>query len=799
MDNSIYSAFDRLNEFSFAEPKPEDKVNILFTLLGTNDRYIAGTYTSMVKRPELFGENALNLLYALSVGQSIQQDALYLMFKSFIRRPPETTDSNVFFQWADELRKSSSIPVFEPVFAKLNSVIQKWFGEKSIDMNGERIPLVQFRSVLYNTAGSNIIELLPYIGYLITYKVHGYPYKFNEALTSSSLKSYLSSLEDWLASCYSQLYSSEGKEDIADSVWKAFYNRALASNTIVRLRNEEINKSKRLLTDMIETQESIDETSLYNQYSAVMTKLVKIAISESPIQMIYNRMPVFQAEYFDSTELANMTSYVVTNPISSHLIDDNDGYRYMLSTSLIGELRPELAPIHISDVHKFNDCLGKPFCSGDVALELFKGYLRTQFEAKRSSILDSDPVYLNVSDLEDDLVYKYVLYWFCSGLFNLEHIEMALVFTAIGESQQIRDLFSMYEVMVRANGCTLQSIMAPVYAISLLNKWIYRYCSDSKPLAEFNPFVYLWDVTIEEDRRTKLQNIVYSTLFLRSKPYVDFVNRITVTMREILTSNPIIIQPYVQTMKDDTPIYALGGIDCYRYSKFSNPIVRAYGFLSRVSEISEEMYVTYRYCVNITDETVNEMLNDKDNDATNTLVTASKKATEPSLLFNYRFEMSEGQLTYIRRAVGSFVDLGVIDEMMQYAFKQSLPSQALGTEVVVVKLLPIDSNGVSPKVHPSLNGYTVNGKSMNVKLLANGITKYIPIYDARSTITTRNLSFANPNGMRMLEVSVPSSGYVTANNVYWIYSNAIKSVFELDDPHFDFKPLTDRLDFEKLD
>ena len=404
---------DRTANFSQQQGKSEHLVGNLFTLLGDTNKFIAGTYKALLKRPELFGSNASTLLYALDVGQSFKKDALYIMFQGFLERPPTTTESNIIFTWAEHLRTKNEFIEYEPVMNKLNTILKAWFADKTIVYNGEHVPISMFRPILYNAAGVNVIELLPYIAYLFTYHIYGMPMQFSDAMSSSSLRSYIASLESWFAKCYNELYAEtaitslgETNEEIDDETWKAFYDKMLDSSKIVELRNEEIRKTKGLLEGMIQDQQSINDDDLAERYRIVLKRLIDIAVEMTPINKIRNKIEGFDPAYYDSAELTNMTSYIVSKTNFTAIIDYNENYRYMLAQTKQDLEINELAFSKPTfDLNVLQVGLQRPFCSSDIASEIFKGYIRSKFESKRSpSSVDSKTI---VPLLDDAPVFSW--------------------------------------------------------------------------------------------------------------------------------------------------------------------------------------------------------------------------------------------------------------------------------------------------------------------------------------------------------------------------------------------------------
>lgn len=798
MSGNILDNFDELTQnYDFDKGKSQNVVGNLFTLLGGTNKFIAGTYKSLINRPELFGENSINFLYCLDVGQTFKKEALYLMFQGFLKKPPQTTESNIIFLWAEYLRKYNSFIKFEPIFAKLNRIIQTWFDEKSVNYKGKSIPLAMFKPLLYNSYGVNIIELLPYICYIYTYHISGYAFKFNDAMSSSSLKSYISSIEDWFAKCYTELYkeaqiplteNTYDEKDIDDEVWKSFYKTMLSESKIVEIRNEEIRKTDNLFTNMISDQEYMNDDDLRKLFGNIMGDLVEICIKNSPFNIIAKKIPVFDNKYYDVVDLSNLTSYFVTDCKNSIMIDSDNYYKYNLCDT-------ELEKIVETNYEnfKFNKldiCIHKPFCSSDVVLEMFKGYIQSKFEAKRSSILDNFPIWINVSDLDNENIYPFILDIFVNGIWNYEYEEMKMIMDYFKNNEYINDLFALRNTLQIIYGNTTSSILTPIYIISYLNSWIYEFCNMNQDINNFNPFIFMNSMVVDESRITKLKNMLYSVIFMNNEEYIKFVNNHLTKFYEIMRSNPIILQPYIQAFDDDTKIFALGGCDCYQYAKISNPLIRGYGFISCNMEVNEHLYVIYKYTSQITNNTIFELIKDNENDEKTILNTIALAIKNNNInihhLYRFKFEIND-KLTYSERVNTAFVDLQkdgegdggmeggrqgryLISDILRYSFKQTETSEILPYEQVVVKRYEFVDGKLNASIISTVNGYRFNDSFINLSLMANGSTKRIPVYNYASKFMDRNLIVINPEGRKLIEIITPSS-YNYRNNLFWIFTN----------------------------
>lgn len=797
-DVSLTTVFDERNnalKFKSDYKNINTHTDKIWQMFGEEYKYINGTYKALIDKPEVFGINSLNFLYALYIGKQYKKEALYLMFRSFMNKAPETSESNVLFLWAEELRKYKTFIDFEPTFKKLNQVLSAWFSKRTVKYNGKEIPLTMFRPILYNTYGINVIELLPYIAYLFTYLIYGYPFKFSDAYSSSSLKDFYNLLENWFMSCYNDLYKEQGisilnvqlDTTIPDSVWEGFYERMLDAKKIIEIRNEEINKTSNMLISMTKTQQGIVEEDLYDKFNIVLTKLIDAAIGESSYKNILNKINGFDEKYYVPIETVNLTSYFVSETKNEIIIDEHNNYKYMLYNGTYKPL-PHVFNINRpkTGLKPLNYCLGKPYVGADILLEIFIGMLKERFMTKRSDQFDS-PIYLYPGNLEDDKFYNFIMPFFVRGIWAMENQEMSIIINNLMINEKTRiyieDMLNAYDTFKIIYGYTPQAILAPIYMLSLLNTWLYQHCSNNMDLNTFNPFIYMKQtVLIDSNRVNKLQDILYSMLFINNDEYIKMTNNLNAEFYETIQSNPLILMPYIQTINDDSTVFALGGCECYKYSKSVNPFTRSYGFISNVMGVDEGINVLYRYLETIENPTVFELIKDnKTNTKTiiDTIITASKMEEKiPAILYHWSFYIENGQLTYNERANTEFAEMidpdtgkYVVEIMMKYSFNQSETKNVLDDEVIRIKEYLITGNmKLDVSIPTSINKYVYNNKLYNVKISPMGETVYLPYYGVKTDISVRNVNFVNPEGKYLRKVIVPTTGNEDNNLVFWVYT-----------------------------
>lgn len=783
MSSELLDRYDELTS-NFSTGKP-DMMNVkgnVFSILGDSNKFLEITYEALLKRPDLFGENALTFLYALDVGQTFRKEGLEIMFSSFLSKPPQTTESNVLFLYAATLKQYNKFVSYEPVFDKLNKCIALYMDKKTFNYKGRELPTSTFKPFLYNEAGVNLIELIPYIAYIFTYHTYGYPITFSDVYSSSSLKSYLVSLEGYFTAQYMKLYdehnisilnASMKQNEIDDQTWKDFYTVLLDSKKIIELRNREINKTANVLNQMIETQQSLNEVDLYKRYDAVIGKLVELCIKKSPLSVIYSKIPEFDAKYFNADDIVNLTAYMMSENNTTHIIETVNNFKYVhceepTKYDQIPFKKPSLG------YNKLTYSFNRPFASGDIIADMFKGYLRTEFKNKKEDILDDDPLWINPSDIKPE-IYDFLMPFFVCGCWELEGEEMKIVMNNMNKSV-LQDIKDAHMALKTVYGETFGTLITPIYFISFINEFARDHCELELPFNEFNPFVYLLSRTPDINRVYKLRDMATSMCYIMNKTYIDYANRLNAEFYDLFTTNTLIIQPYVQGIDNDASIFALGGVETYDYLKYSNPFTRGYGFLNNIMGCNEKIDIVYTYLSQINNDVIIDLINDSKDDLTtisnNVLTYIKKNQINCNKLYKYNFDE---ECNYKLRPNDYFLDYKDIMEMLlKYSYNQTIASDVLEAEQVRVKCFKINSKNELETSVSTANGYPFGSGFINLRLNSHGSTRYLPIYSLSGKIEARNLSIVNPNGMRCVQIITNSTGTVSENNVFWIYTQKNK-------------------------
>ena len=258
--------------------------------------------------------------------------------------------------------------------------------------------------------------------------------------------------KNWFAQNYSHLYKySDSPDEITDEQWIECYDRMLRVEDIVRIRNEEINKTPNVLEKMISDQQSLSDKDLCDRYYNVLTKLVEICVEESAFNNIYKKVPTFDSKYCDYSELMNLTGYFVSNQDKSFIINRFDQYKYCQCFNKLDKLCDQL------EMKKYDFGLKKvlgtfdsPFAKGDVIMDIFKSLVREKLEAKRNDdFLDECEIYIDVSYLDKEDMYETLMKLFINGVWAIENQEMIKVLQWMSTNRVMKEyLDDLFNILV---------------------------------------------------------------------------------------------------------------------------------------------------------------------------------------------------------------------------------------------------------------------------------------------------------------------------------------------------------------
>ena len=377
------------------------------------------TVKTFKEHPEWFGDSGIALIYALQGAQQNPSESYYLMFDTFLRNRNQSiitdsllgkkysylNDPNSIITWARIMEETQKAPIFEPIMLQLNNVLKDWFVTKRVKYEGVEYDLSEFEPIAYTWSGENIISLLPYICYLMTFYIECRPYTFTEALSMSSYQMFRMQFNKYLKKNYETLIEQNGGNyaidgfnnfsSLPEETIKTFYQYVLSPSSVSKLITDVLAAQPSLMEQVIRDQNSInDYTYVSQRFNNVLTNLLTNVIEASPIKTIMSELPIFDPRRLNERELMFMTEYAYTGGDKAFCIEtmpDSNEVNYPYSayaskdaaspypSSIVGKQSLK------TKVNKLGMCYGMPFSSSDLLNNMFRAYLYMDFQTERDN------------------------------------------------------------------------------------------------------------------------------------------------------------------------------------------------------------------------------------------------------------------------------------------------------------------------------------------------------------------------------------------------------------------------------
>ena len=831
MANTLETTFDNLMpEFEHRD----EVISPLSSLLSQNTAAIQFTYQLFLTRPELFGENAETLVYAQYAGHRFKPASYYNIYEVFIKQTnrkliqdkrtgkydpnnPFKYDADYIITWARIIQRNQLILEFEPVMRQLKNILNDWFANPMIEYGGSKYPLSFFRPLCYNYSGENITSLIPYIAYLFTFFIYCYPYEFDEGQSESSVFGFYKAVDDWYMKHYIQLAEDTGidviKGDltdlakIADKYWVDMLNHMLNTVEIIRLRNEEIERTPSLLDQCISDQNACTVEKIRRGFNDVLTNLIKLTVANSPVKKIFNAIPQFNPKHIDTTELMMLTQYCLAGGDQPFIVEPEidavieipnklPNYSYLLHgdpecvqpypKEIIGK---QHLPSHIKPFHH---CIHRPFSASDFNLECLTAYIRQEFEQKQTDILDDNPIAIDESMLRDNLyplpLANLIANLFVNGLWMYDNSSMCCALKALSQNRrfasEISDILSLTSVCQVCYNNRQASILVTPLILSYLNTELLDNCLNDYLLQSFSPMTYVCLLDVPSPNRIKkLVDMLTSLLYIANPLYDRFVQMCVNDFSQLLLTNPIIQQVYVKGLDDAADIYAIGGCELYNYSHFSNPLIRGYGWVINVFGNCEQIETFYKWIYNLDNTALFQVINDSLNNVE--VIEVSLKAQWvkmiganriPKLLSNWTFS----EKGYIMKNVPYFLDLQTSDNeyilslLCKYTYPYSNPRRSISRQIIFreieykrlkLKVHRPVPNGMISRVHDSRD----NAIRTNAEIRLTGTAERLPVYDYNGSMEDISIIYSAPRGRRVVKLLLFNSRYIQ-NSTVWFFT-----------------------------
>ena len=701
---------------------------------------------------------------------------------------------------------------FEPSMKDIETAFKVFSNNPEVYYDSKKYDFNNFKSLAYSLTGRNYLEFIKYYCYYITFLINGRPYMFYDEIGSaSSAIGLLSSINNYFESHLKMLvketqivissfnavemYDVFKKNDQLDAL-QGCLNKMLDFDAIIKLRNDEMNKSPELLDDSYRNQNVLTEKFLYDSYLQNMDELIKIVVEANPFKKVFEHLPVFEPidlihpragdgmRALNIDELINLTGYVISGGDKDFMISRRENYAYKpYQQQLNKHIFPMFGEQSIkSQINKFKRCIGYPFTESDIVLKSLQSYIKQQFIDQQDSAIFgdagmvNDPIKIDWHDFTED-VAKEIKTCFINGLWMSNFTEMNVIIRGLLDTnprfkEQYNDLDKIGIIANQVYRQIPASICLSIYLMSYLNDAVYEYITKTIGI-DFKNFDYMhWVMkyiisSYNEDnkkRMDKIYDMLISDAFISTNEYARFIN-ITMQDFEKYLMNGKIVNAYVSGNSDQCELYSIGGVYLYNCMLDSNPFNRGYKFVSTMMGTTQNIERFHNLISFFNDASFIKLIEQTDNQETilNILKSyANDYATkQPELLSSYLFTITdEGEqqkLTYEHKSLTDWINLKlsngnyVYELLLMYAFDQikgSYHDEEFRTKELIVKEDgKVDAFSKSEEVNKLL-GTAAIIQEIGADSYKLPVLKYVGEY------SDVKVSFVNPIGYKLLKLDI---------------------------------------------
>ena len=848
----------------YAFPRPLISKLSIVSALQNKFKFISLTVDLFQNYPDLFKNTATNLLYLLQTGTSYKKDAILSLFETLfnssvdldindankILNNLETNNTNknnryytetqsIMILYAYYVWLNKDVKFFEPSMKPIYNSLETFLNNPIVYYNGTRYNYSLFKPLCYNNSGDNLYDFIPYFCYIMTFYGDGQPYKFFEEIGSeTSYNNLLVSIDNYFAGFYRNLMKQIGITEFLSANFNDFpvfidaifdkrdedgkklvFNKLqqtldtmLDMQSLLELRNNEMNKSTSLLDDNFSDQNRLSDNFLSECFNNNMDKLIKVVVEKNPLLNLINQFPKFKPlqignpfENYDLSELMWLTHYCMSGGDKKFYINNDYNYAPLKSNT------PKTKKIQ-TKIERFINSIGTPFSDCDIALQMLTTFIKRRIISQQENFLDTPDLQnnwvsnetivvtednFNDEDLQDRLFDIYL-----EGSWALVYDKLDLIIKTLPKynkkfKEDITNIMKLHIIcsMVYPNilasrsiGTLLISYLKEILITDLYNKID---ATNELDLSDFNFYKYLMkyivsanDVEINK-RIKKISDILISIVFVNNDAYCRYVNICMKDFTRYINLNSFVQMPYIKGNNDDCDIFSIGGIALYDKMVDPNPLNRGYYFLSQTFGINGEIDAVYQWTKDLSDKNTFAMLDGAKSE--NTILDIldvwfkNKQREQPKILQNFDFIDDGEELNVTYKAnnywsvsktsfEGETINIPML--LLKFAFKQ-ITGSYIDNVFMSKQFINADKLVLMPGITSS-RGFKFNDKiKREVSMLQDKHSKYLlPLYKYQSDLVPIDLQFVNPSGYNLIQIIVDST-INTNNNVFFLFTNTV--------------------------
>ena len=860
-----------LKGYSF--PRPLISKLSIISALQNKYNFISLTVDIFQNNPELFKKTATNLIYILQTGISFKKDALLSLFDSLLNSKTKITKqqaenilenhdiSNTNFieiqslilLYAYYMWVNNDVKYFEPAMKGLNVALQNFQANPKVYYSGTEYNFELFKPLCYNINGDNLFEFIPYFCFVLTFYSDSQPYKFFEEIGSeTSYNNLLTSINNYFGNYYRGLLLQIGLENNSTNTFNEYsnfittifsnrdesgvkivkeklqhtLNTMLDFNNIIKLRNDEMNKSISLLEENFNDQNRLSDDFLKECYLRNMDSIVEILIESNPLLKIISQYPNFQSESlstpfinYDLNDLTWMTHYCLSGGNHKFYIDENYNYGPILSNNTTGislkNKSDDIWKIN-SKINKFKYTLETPFSDCDFTLQSLTSFIKQRIIAQQENFLNTpdlnstwtpnEDVNVTLTDFNNENNYVKLMSIFLNSLWILSEKELDVIIPVLFKTNSkfksdIENLMNLYKITSKIYPNVVAGQTVGILLLSYL-KDLLIYHLDFKrknqseiTLNDFNLYNYLMEFIVTEHneeirfRINKLYNMSISINFITKDSYARFVNTCSNDFMKYLSPDSYLQLAYLKGNDDNCDITCIGGLYLYDQMIDPNSFNRGYNYMRQTTGINENIEVVHQWTKKMENSDVATLLNNSANN-NERFKSISYEAFEtlretfiatnniPILLQNYNFNVVEDNLIITFKNVNDWehyelelngTKILITQLLIQLGVKQT--SASYTEDIFTSKCIQIGKKDNLIPGQTVTKGFKFNEKlKIPVSMSLEDNSKYmLPLYKYQSQLVPTNLIFANPPGYNLIQITLNSS-FKDKNNVILLFT-----------------------------
>ena len=846
----------------------------IISALQNKYNFISLTVDIFQNNPELFKNTATNLIYILQTGITFKKDAILSLFDSLLNSDTKITKSQAekilgntlnkdynfieiqslillyaYYMWVNQ-----DIKYFEPAMKGLNVALQSFQVNPKVYYHGTEFNYELFKPLCYNINGDNLFEFIPYFCFVFTFYSDGQPYKFFEEIGSeTSYNNLLNSINNYLGNYYRLLISQIGLENNSTNIFNEYSNfittifanrdesgikivqdklqnmfeTMLSFDNIIKLRNDEMNKSMNLLDDNFNDQNRLSDDFLKECYLRNMDLIIELLIENNPLLKVISKFPNFHGESlsapfnnYDLDDLSWMTHYCLSG--ANHKFALNEDYNY---TPILTENNSGISLYNDKNIwkidtkiDKFKYTLGTPFSDCDFTLQMLTSFIKQRIITQQENFLNTpdlnstwtpnENINVVITDFENENNYQKLTNLFLNSLWVLSEKELQIIIPNLIKTNSkfkfdFENLLNLQKIALKIYPNVIGAYSIGIFLLSYLKELLIYHLNTKREtqsiltLNDFNLYYYLMKFVINEQneeiqfRINKLYNMAISMQFVTKDSYARFINICINDFNKYLLNSYIQI-PYLKGNDDNCDITSIGG--CYLYDQMIDPnsFNRGYNYIRQTMGINEEIEVVHQWTKKLENNDVARLLNNAANnderfksisyEAFETLrETFINNNNIPDLLQNYNFTITGEYLDITFKNNNDWehfsIDLNgnqilVTQLLIQLGNKQTLASYT--EDIFTSKLIKIDNKFNLIPGQTVTKGFKFDDKlKIPVSMSIEDNSKYLlPLYKYQSKIIPVNLIFVNPPGYNLIQITIDSV-YKNKNNVVFLFTKTV--------------------------